>query len=185
MVVGVEGSPQLQRASDHEPGPLEAFDLVHVRDHIVLPEGAAVELRFTDRHRRWVGPLELVVGEGEARSSDGTTPDELQTVVVLLRRAELGEGGHTLIRGQEDQKQDDQKVDLSDEERAEMESARSAYLEQRSTVAEDDITPEMRLIAVLANYDQHSDVVALLVEAIERCSTCEVPKTLHTALTAE
>ncbi len=179
----VEGQVQLQ--ADGAEAPLVPFSKVRVGDVLVLGPGAKVELVWFSSGRRehWTGPAELVVGEqgSQARSggpprvqeTDAAVGEQLQTLPVLIARAERDRAGQAVVRSGADEV--DPRTLLDDEELAAVEAARARYEKLREVFDPRDVLPEIYYATVLRTYGLHAEADAVLVDARQRCELCDLP----------
>ena len=67
----------------------------------------------------------------------------------------------------------------SEEERAEIATAKENYRNLRNQTKEDDLTPELYLLGILANYDQFEEMEKVIKGALKKQPNNEVLKKLE------
>ena len=140
------------------------------------------------RQETWKGPAAFRVGDVESRveSEKGPQPEvvvlpagasqEMRRIPVLLRRARLSRSGAMQVRGMGEGSQ--KAITPSKEERAEIAMAKETYQKLRKQTRADDITPELNLLGVLADYEQYEEMEKVINEASKVQPDNEVLKDL-------
>jgi hypothetical protein len=67
----------------------------------------------------------------------------------------------------------------SEEERAEIATAKENYRNLRNQAKDDDLTPELYLLGILANYDQFEEMGKVIKDALKKQPDNEVLKKLE------
>jgi len=164
------------------PEKAQAFMRIRKGDQVNIPVEAMVQLIYfqSGRKETWKGPVVLVVEDVQSRAKGekGAQPQPVVTILptetsqtmrripILLRRAGLSRSGTMQVRGLDDGIQEP--LPLSKDEQAGIKVAKENYRNMRSQTEADDITPEMYLLGVLANYDKFEEMEQLIKEAQKR-----------------
>lgn len=156
------------------------FMKVRGEDHFDLKADARLQLVFFASGRRelWQGPMRLKVTDAGAKIVEGglsstspivtllpeTVSKEMQRISPLIEPDKLHRSGSTIVRGKRENAKGASlpASALSDKETAAVEAARKTYNDLAGGSAEDDITPELFLFSVLADYDQFDEMDGLL-----------------------
>ena len=163
------------------PEKVQAFMKIRCGDHLKIAAGAMVQLVYfqNGRQETWKGPAALIVGEVQSRVEGekglqvqpevSILPTEasqgMRRIPVLMRRARLSRSGGMQVRGPGEASQ--KTIIPSSEERAEIAMARETYQKLRKQTKADDITPELNLLAVLADYEQYEEMEKVIKEGLE------------------
>jgi hypothetical protein len=160
----------------------QAFMKILQGDSFHLEKKAMVQLLYYQNGRKetWKGPVAFTVGEVESqlKSEKGIQAQPevkilptgvlkgVQRVPVLLRRAGLSRSGIMQVR---DPGEGLQGSKVSDEKKqAEIETAKKDYRRLRTQTKDADLTPELYLLGILANYDQFEEMEKVIREAMKR-----------------
>lgn len=163
------------------PEKTQAFMKIRRGDRFKIGAGAMIQLVYfqNGRQETWKGPAAFMVGDVQSRVEGEkglqTQPEVLilsaeasqgiRRIPVLLRRARLGRSGGMLVRGDTEGSQ--KAFVPSKEERAEIAMAKEAYQKLRKQTKADDITPELNLLGVLADYEQYEEMAKVIKEALK------------------
>jgi hypothetical protein len=163
------------------PGKVQAFMKVRKGDHFKVSGGSVVQVVYFQNGRKetWKGPAAFIVGqtqghaEGEkgirARPEVTTLPADasegIRRIPVLLRQARLSRLGAMQVRGTGEKPQ--KTFVPSKEERAEIARAKENYEKFRKQTPPDDITPELNLFGILADYEQFEEMEKIVREALK------------------
>ena len=161
------------------PEKAQAFMRIRKGDQVKILSEAMVQLIYfqSGRKETWKGPVVLVVddvqsrpkGEKGAQTQPEVTilPTEtsrtMRRIPILLRRAGLSRSGTMQVRGMDEGSQES--ISLSKDEQVEIRMTKEDYRSMRSQTEADDITPEMYLLGVLANYDKFEEMEQVIKEA--------------------
>lgn len=185
IITRLEGDVEARNQSG-EPLPALAFMKVQEGDRFSLAAGSELQwVLFADgRRETWKGPATLIAGRtaGMASGSANQTvqPDvlklqpkvsrEVKRMSQLISMVSIQRAGTTLIRGESDPENAGalEPLPLSPEERAEIESAKETYQALSARSGPDDITPELYLFSVLADYDQFGEMAAVIRKMKEK-----------------
>ncbi len=166
----------------YQKTPEKAVALMKIRkgDHFDLPEGSKLQVVYfsSNRQESWTGPARLVIGQGESESEGKHVQPEVvilppgasqgvQRIPALLRRAGLSRTGGLQVRGVATP-QAQAPIELSSQEQAEIQVARKNYQDLRRQAKPDDLTPELYLLGVLADYEQFEEMEKVLKDAQAR-----------------
>ncbi len=176
----------------YQKAPEKAQPFMKIRrgDHLKVTSGASVQLVYfqSGRQETWKGPAAFKVGDVESRveGEKGPQPEvvvlpagasqEMRRIPVLLRRARLSRSGAMQVRGMGEGSQ--KAITPSKEERAEIAMAKETYQKLRRQTRADDITPELNLLGVLADYEQYEEMEKVIKEASKVQPDNEVLKDL-------
>jgi hypothetical protein len=161
------------------PERAEVFMKIRRGDYFKVAAGGTIQLVYFENGRQetWKGPAAFKVSEVESRVEKGKElPGQPEVVIlsteasqgmrripVLLRRARLT-GGGVMVRGAPGASP--KPVAPTKEERAEIAMAKEAYQKLRKQAKADDITPELTLLGVLADYEQHEEMERVIKDAM-------------------
>jgi len=175
------------------PEKAQAFMRIREGDHFKIPAEAMVQLIYFQSARKetWQGPVVFVVDEVQSRAEGEkgaqTQPEvtilpteasqTMRCIPILLRRAGISRSGTMQVRGINEASQESLK--LSQEEQVGIRMAKENYRSMRNQTEADDITPEMYLLGVLANYDKFEEMEQVLKEAQKIQPRSPVLKTLE------
>ncbi|MGZ3493295.1 MAG: hypothetical protein ACXWM6_01180, partial [Thermodesulfobacteriota bacterium] len=151
-------------------------------DYFKVPAGGAIQLVYFENGRQetWKGPASFMVGEVQSRVEKGRelpgqpgvvilsneASQGMRRIPVLLRRARLSRsGGGVMVRGLPGVSA--KPVAPTKEEQAEIAMAKEAYQKLRKQAKADDITPELTLLGVLADYEQHEEMEKVIKDAMK------------------
>ena len=171
---------------------VQALMRIRQGDHFKLSAGATIQLVYfqNGRQETWKGSATFIVGneqsqvEGEKQIQPEVVflPTEayqgIRRIPVVLRRARLGRSGGMMVRGggvETSQKP----IIPTKEERAEIAMAKENYQKMRKQAKTDDITPELNLLGVLADYEQYGEMEKIINEALKIQPDHQVLKELN------
>ena len=184
----------IYRNESYQRTPEKAQTFMRIRegDHFKIPAEAMVQLIYfqSGRKETWQGPVVFVVDEVQSRAEGEkgaqTQPEvtilpteasqTMRCIPILLRRAGISRSGTMQVRGINEASQESLK--LSQEEQVGIRMAKENYRSMRNQTEADDITPEMYLLGVLANYDKFEEMEQVLKEAQKIQPRSPVLKTL-------
>jgi hypothetical protein len=183
----------LNESYQKTPEKAEVFMKIRRGDYFKVPRGSAIQLVFFENGRQetWKGPVSFMVGEVQSRVEKGRElPGQPEVVIlskeasqgmrripVLLRRARLSRsGGGVMVRGVP--RVSAKPVVPTQEERAEIAKAKETYQKLRKQAKPDDIIPELTLLGVLADYEQHEEMEKVIKDAMKIQPESQVLKEL-------
>lgn len=161
------------------PEKVQTFMKVRRGDHFKLSQGTTIQLVYfqNGRQETWKGPVALKVGdfetrvEGEKQAKPEVvmlpteTSQGMRRIPVLLRRARLSRSGGMQLRSAGDASQ--KPIIPSKEEKAEIAMAKETYQKLRKQTKPDDITPELNLLGILADYEQYEEMEKVIKDALK------------------
>lgn len=161
------------------PEKIQAFMKTRKGDHFKLPAGAMIQIVYfqNGRQETWRGPVMFKVGleQSQVEGDRSAQPEVaflspeayqgLRRLPVVVRRARLSRSGGVMVRGED--APPSRGVILTKEERAEIAMAKASYQKMRAQARPDDITPELNLLGVLADYEQYGEMERVLWEALK------------------
>jgi len=183
------------RNEDYQKTPekAQAFMKIFQGDYFQVEAKAMIQLVYflNGRKETWKGPAAFIVGEAQSRAKSekgmqaqpevkmlpSGVLDGVRRVPVLLRRAGLSRSGIMQVRGP-GETSPKSKVS-SEEERAEIALAKENYRTLRNQSKEEDITPELYLLGILANYDQFEEMEKVIKDTLKKLPNNEVLKKLE------
>lgn len=161
------------------PEKAQSFMRIRQGDRFKIPAEATVQMIYfqSGRKETWKGPAVFVVDDVQSRAEGEKgaqtqpevtimptdTSQTMRGIPILLRRAGLSRSGAMQVRGMNEAPQGSLK--LSEEEEVGIRMAKENYRSMRSLTEADDITPEMYLLGVLADYDKFEEMEQVLKEA--------------------
>ncbi|MFH0729970.1 MAG: hypothetical protein V2B19_26965 [Pseudomonadota bacterium] len=179
------------------------FMKVRSDDRFDLEAGAQLQLVFfaSGRKELWKGPSSLKMGgAGCVAMETGktalppqvtimpeTVSKEMQRISPLIDPEKLHRSGSTTVRGKKSRSEGvtAKSALLTDEERRLVEAARNTYKTLGQGFDSDDITPELYLFSVLADYDQSEEMDSLLKRMREKQPGAPVIERLTTWLNSQ
>ena len=179
----VSGEVHLQGVGGKQA--LEPFSKLRVGDVVVLGPGGEMAVVYFDSGRRetWTGPAELLIGgdaselrsgkEPKVDETDAAVGEQLQTLPVLIVRADRSRAGQGLVRSGAEQT--DPRSRLDDQEREAVEAAKARYEALRKVFDPRDVLPDIYYATVLRSYGLHAEADQVLREARRRCELCDLP----------
>ncbi len=161
------------------PGKVQAFMKIRQGDYLKLSSGAAIQMVYfkSGRQETWKGPVVFLVGEIESHIEGDKQvqpevvflPEEayrgLRRIPVVVRRARLSRSGGMMLRGGTDAFP--KKIVPTKEEREEITLAKENYQKMRKQAKGDDLTPELNLLGILADYEEYEEMGRVLQEALK------------------
>jgi len=175
------------------PEKVQVFMKVRRGDHFKVPGGSVVQLVYFQNGRKetWKGPAAFIAGhtQSQAGGEKGiqaqpevtTLPADasqgIRRIPVLLRQARLSRLGAMQVRGTGESPR--KTFVPSKEEHAEIAMAKENYQRIRKQTPPDDITPELNLLGVLADYEQFEEMEKIVKDALKIQPNNEVLKELE------
>jgi hypothetical protein len=175
------------------PDKAQAFMKIFQGDYFQVEAKATLQLVYflSGRKETWKGPAAFTVGEAQSRAKGekgmqvqpevkilpSGILEGVRCVPALLRRAGLSRSGIMQVRGLGESTQKS-KVPIQ-EERAEIAMAKENYRNLRNQTKEEDITPELYLLGILANYDQFEEMEKVIKDTLKKLPNNEALKKLE------
>ena len=164
------------------PEKAEVFMKIRRGDYFKIPAGGSIQLVYFENGRQetWKGPGSFMVGEVQSRVEKGRqlsgqpevvilsteASQGVRRIPVLLRRARLSRsGGGVMVRGVP--RVSAKPVAPTKEEQVEIAMAKETYQKLRNQAKPDDITPELTLLGVLADYEQPEEMEKVITDAMK------------------
>ena len=150
------------------------FMKVRQGDRFTLPAGTQVRVVYFQggRQETWKGPSAFTAGAQSSAANSGSAsdvttlpssvPQKIAQVPELMQIAKLGRSGGVAVRGA------GKPPKLTNEQQAEVKSARDTYGKMRAQSPADDITPELYLYSVLQDYLLYDDMKPVVEEMAKR-----------------
>jgi hypothetical protein len=175
------------------PKKVQVFMKVRKGDHFKVSGESMVQVVYFQNGRKetWKGPAAFIAGqtqsqaEGEKGSQaqpevttlSAEASQGIRRIPVLLRQARLSRLGAMQVRGEGEGPP--KTFVPNKEERAEIAMAKESYRRLRKQTPSDDITPELNLLGVLADYEQFEDMEKIVKDALKVQPNNEVLKELE------
>jgi hypothetical protein len=204
LVTKIEGEVTYWNESyQRTPAKAEAFMKMRQGDHFKAGPGALLQLVYfrSNQQEVWKGPAAFVVGDekGQAEGDTKARPEVtdlpagasqgLPRIPALLRRAGLSRTGAMQVRGiptdRVGQAGGQGREALTPEEQSEVAAARETYKGLRQKAKGDDVTPELYLLGVLADYEQYEEMESVLKDAQKKQPGNDVFRDLGTWVSAQ
>jgi hypothetical protein len=163
------------------PEKVQPFVRIRQGDRFEVTAGAMVQLVYFQNGRKetWKGPTVFVVGEIQSRAQGekgiqaqpevtilpAGASQGMRRIPILLRRAGLSRSGTTQVRGVGGGPQ--KAITLSEEEKAEIKMAKEIYQSLRKQTKAEDVTPELTLLGVLADYEQYEEMEKVIKDGLK------------------
>ena len=166
--------------------PAEGFMKVRPDDEFKLTTDSELQLIFFSNGRKevWKGPAKLKLGKTGGELTDGNNKNnklevtqlpsavvnEVRRISPLIDPTKLHRSGSSAVRGvNKISKTPIEKIalksaDLDIEEKEEIDAVKQIYKTLLTSSSSDDITPELYLFSVLADYDQFNDIKELIIK---------------------
>jgi hypothetical protein len=160
---------------------VQSFVRIRQGDRFVVTAGAMVQVVYfqSGRKEMWKGPVVFVVGETQSRAEGEKgiqarpevtflptgVSQGMRRIPILLRRAGLSRSGTTQVRGVAGGPQ--KAIILSEEEKTEIKMAKENYQNFRKQTKAEDITPELTLLGILADYEQYEEMEGVIKDAMK------------------
>ncbi|MEW6219389.1 MAG: hypothetical protein AB1634_07615 [Thermodesulfobacteriota bacterium] len=174
LVTELAGTGTFQ-APGGESHPITPFMKLKEGDQVLLSPGSRMHLVYFSNGRRevWQDEARITVGREGATPQTGAVAQvgalpgvvakEVQRVVAIIDTERMIRSGGYLIRGAGgDEAAPVAPVELATSEEREVALARDMYRTLRSQAADTDISPELFLFSVLADFDQHQAMAELI-----------------------
>ena len=176
MVTQISGKVTYQSASDSKPADVRNFMKVYEGDMFSLSADSFVQLVYlrSGRKETWKGPGNFKAGDQQGKSQNsslqpkaGMMDTEKARQIVLLSDnldpSRLQRTGSTIARGEKKASQAPPRA-LSEAERKKIADAKQNYQDMLKDADAGDITPELYMFSVFADYDQFTEMKLLLAE---------------------
>lgn len=161
------------------PEKAQAYMRIRKGDLFKIPSEAMIQLVYfqSGRKETWKGPVVLMVedvqSQPKAEKGDQTQPEvtllpvevtkTMRSIPILMRRAGLSRSGTMQVRSMEESYQDS--LVLSKDEQVGLTMAKKNYQSMRNQMESDDITPEIYLLGVLADYGKFEEMEKVIKDA--------------------
>ncbi|MFW5811194.1 MAG: hypothetical protein ACOCWY_06305 [Thermodesulfobacteriota bacterium] len=162
--------------------PVQNFMKVHQGDRFELPADGVLQVVYFENGRKasWKGPAEFEAGikEKSRGAQSGASVSELpqdvskeiRRVSLLVDMSRLQRTGSSQVRGgdSDENKTLPPSLPLREEDEKVVDAARKRYETLRKEADPQDITPEMYLFSIMADYDQFEEMKTLIQKMRER-----------------
>lgn len=171
---------------------VQVFMKVRKGDHFKVSGGSVVQLVYFENSRKetWKGSAAFVVGQTQSQAQvekgfqaqpevtilPAEASQGIRRIPALLRQARLSRLGAMQVRGAGESPR--KPFVPTKEERAEIAMAKESYQRLRKQTPPDDLTPELNLLGVLADYEQFEEMEKVLKDALKIQPNNEVLKEL-------
>lgn len=156
---------------NHKPAQVQAFMKVRRGDHLKLPAAASLTLLYfaSGRQETWKGPATLMAGNQKSQVLGGKQPAPKPEVKIFPARAtrqmagaplhlppaSINRSGVIQTMGARCETAPKTAAPLSIEAQRKIQEAEKVYRDLKRVAAADDVTPELYLFGVLAEYKQY------------------------------
>jgi hypothetical protein len=173
------------------PAPAQAFLKIRQGDNFELKEGGSLQLLYFSggRQETWKGPASVQVGDAESRAADGKTQsapeikilsskvaNRMKGAPLVVSRSDVRTGGGStvmreqthgvgVIRSMAPTKEDTappRPKPLKVPTQEELNQAEKVYQDLRKQAKADDLTPEIYLLSVYAEYGLHKKMIEVI-----------------------
>jgi hypothetical protein len=182
LITKLSGNITYWNEDYQKPAKAQSFMKIRRGDRFKVPAGTLVQFVYFlgGRQETWKGPVAFRIGDSESYPETekgvqaqpkvvilpaGTTQG-MRRIPVLLRRAGFYRPGAEQIRGGVEVSP--AAIALTAEEQAEIMAAKETYRNLRKQIGTRDITPELFLLGVLADYEQYDEMEGVIKEALKR-----------------
>lgn len=175
------------------PEKAQAFMKILQGDQFKVGTKALVQLVYfqSGRKETWKGPAGFIVGETQSQAKvekgmkaqpevkilPATISEGMRRIPALLRRAGLSRSGFIQVRGLDEISRISKA--LSEEEQKVIAKAKENYQTLRNQTKADDITPELYLLGILADFDQFEEMEKLIKDTLKKNPDNEILKKLE------
>ncbi len=176
MVTQVSGKVSYQSASDSKPSDVRNFMKVYEGDIFSLSADSFVQIVYlrSGRKETWKGPGNFKAGEKQGESQNSSVQpkavmmdtEKARQIVLLsdnLDPSRLQRTGSTIARGEKKASQASPRL-LSEAEQKMIAAAKQNYQDMLKDADAGDITPELYMFSVFADYDQFAEMKLLIAE---------------------
>jgi len=187
LVTGLSGEVTYWHPEEKQP-PTQAQAFLKIRegDHFKLPPGTEVQLTYfaSGRQETWKGPVILQVGDQKSRAAGKEPrPSPIELKVLFAKVAKRMKGTPTVVDRSEVQVSKEQVRStgtiqtmapkqapapppmprpLSDQDKKEVAEAEKVYNDLKKHAKADDLTPDIYLVSVYADYRQYDKMVQFI-----------------------
>ncbi|MCP4023117.1 MAG: hypothetical protein GY729_14845 [Desulfobacteraceae bacterium] len=179
MITQISGSASYVDIKTSQGAPLKPFMKLYEGDKVTLEDKAQVQLiLFANGSKStWKGPVTFVVKKTKAvpvgntayKPTVSSMPDvvtkEVRRIAKIVDPSRMQKAGAQVVRGNETESTQEEplpSVELDPSEEREINLARNTYDSLIKESAKNDITPELFLFSVLADYDQFKEMGTLI-----------------------
>ena len=173
-------------AEKKEPAKVQAFMKVRRGDRLKLPEAGSLTLLYfaSGRQESWKGPGTIIAGDTESVAAGGQQPPPPPEVKLISTKASRQMGGAPPVLCPADfgksgiiqtmaptcpaPEKAAAPVPRTYEAQRRIKEAEKLYQELKKGAAADDITPELYLYGVLAEYKQFPEMVKMIDAMLEK-----------------
>jgi len=179
MVTQLSGTISYFDAIKNKETKLVPFMKLYEGDKLTLDKGSSLQLVLFENGSKetWQGPAVLILDKKKGiiaqNSKNQPTISSLSEVVTnevrriskIIDTSRMQKAGVRIVRGQSSSEKDKEMlppVELDSSEEKEVNIARSTYQSLLKGIDKTDITPELFLFSVLADYDQYIEMAQLI-----------------------
>ncbi len=177
MVTLLQGQAWYATEGKKEKEPLSAFMRIYTGDSVTLDAGTTIQLIAFDTGRKetWQGPEVLTIDaeKGALALNSSRQPEiskmpdvvarEVRRISKIIDPSAFQNSGAKIVRGSSDKETEPiAPVDLEVSEERELNLARTTYQDLLKQTGASDITPELFLFSVLADFDQYDEMKKLI-----------------------
>lgn len=176
MITQVSGNVSYQSVLDNKPASVRNFMKVHDEDSFSLAADSVLQVVYFGNGRKetWKGPGNFKAGKTQGQGAiqpavsamESKVSGEIVRLANIVDSSRLQRTGSTLVRGDKPPTEPSQNKQpaLTEPEQKEIADAKKTYQGLLKDADAKDITPELYMFSVFADYDQYSDMKSLIAE---------------------
>ncbi len=177
MITQMSGSVTYQAAADkNKPSSVRNFMKVYENDSFTLAADAQIQIVYFESGSKetWKGPVGFKAGKTQGKSDNpsavpkittmkASVTGEVKRLTALTDTSRLQKTGSAIVRGKSSDTSSSAKPPvLSETDKKEISAAKKTYQDLLKDAEASDITPELYLFSVLADYDQFEEMETLI-----------------------
>ena len=194
IVVQIEGKVTYQdKTRKKPPSIVQAFMKIYLGDRLVLSKESQITLLYltnglrekwqTNSTKRIVIIIEKGGGQVEGENKLAIKPkldklpnhviEPIEETALPFPNERIKRGGVKNVRSGESDKDKSEfvPIELTKEELSEIDEARKTYVDLKKRLGANDITPELYILSVYAEYEQYIDMHKIFKELLKKNST--------------
>lgn len=164
MITQAQGSATYTTGQDKDK-PVVAFMKLRVGDKLTLSKDAKLQLVYFENGRQetWTGAAKVVIGTSESQASDAANPPQLKKLpAIVLQQLSRAPGVVSDLKSRSGM------ILVRSLPMVELRKLDENYTALRKEAAEDDVTPELYMLAGLHELKLYRDMKPVLEEMRRR-----------------
>ena len=164
MITQAQGSATYTTGQDKDK-PVVAFMKLRVGDKLTLSKDAKLQLVYFDNGRQetWTGAAKVVIGTSESQASDAANPPQVKKLpAIVLQQLSRAPGVVSDLKSRSGM------ILVRSLPMVELRKLDENYTALRKEAAEDDVTPELYMLAGLHELKLYRDMKPVLEEMRRR-----------------